>query len=175
MSAQEILDNIGHLRVRTEKQANQRIMLVLRSAWVFSLSVVEYSMKKIIKEAMDGPLVEWYHKLRDSPHVVGAKLGFSLRSVVEQSKRIGIVTEEYYQNWISLQDMRNAIIHNNAIMEEKSEFIVGDYYRIIEAGEKVRSTHIDRSSFIRLIPTMTKDWVGRFLKQHTNQRSATHS
>ena len=166
MSAQEILDSIGHLRVRTEKQANQRIMLVLRSAWVFSLSVVEYSMKKIIRESMDGPLVKWYHELKERPHVVGAKSGYSLRSVIVRSHELDIVTDEYYQNWISLQYMRNAIIHNNAVVEERSDFTVGEYKMTIEAGEMVRSTHLDRAIFIQLIPTMSRNWIESFLDQH---------
>ncbi len=165
MSAQEILDSIGHLRVRTEKQANERIMLVLRSAWVFSLSVVEYSMKKIIRESKTGPpLVKWYHDLNDSAYVAGAKLGYSLRSVIERSYKLELVSMKYYKNWISLQDMRNAIIHNNAIVEERNQFIVGTYSRTIETGEKVISTHEDRANFIRLIPAMSKEWLENFLQ-----------
>jgi len=171
MSAQEILDSISNLKVNSQKEGMQRIMLVLRSTWVFMLSVVEYSIKKIIRESKSGPLAEWYQNLDDDPKVVGKKWGYSLRSVIKESHKLNLISDEHYQNWISLQDMRNAIIHNNAIVEKRSVFTIGNFTRTIEVGKKVKSNHQDRANFIRLIPLMAREWLERYLIDQSSNTS----
>ena len=166
MSAEEILDSIGPLIVKTKKEGLQRIMLVLRATWVFQLAVVEYSMKRIIRQSK-GPLAEWYDGLRNHTKVKGMKKGFSLRTVVWGSFREGIIERDQCDNWIALQDMRNAIIHNNGYVEEDKTYKVGKFSRNIKAGEKIRSRHLDRAYFIQLIPRMSKDWLEGFLRKHT--------
>ena len=170
MSAQEILDSIGNLRVKTRKEADQRIMLVLRSAWIFGLSVVEYSMKKIIRESESGPLVKWYQSLPDSVHEKGVKRGFSLRSVIAKSYKLGLVDKNQQSSWTSLQDMRNAIIHNNGYLEGNKTFTIGQITKDIKSGEKVRYSHLDGAYFIRLIPAMSKDWLEKYLASYVLQR-----
>ena len=166
MSAQEILDAIGNLRVKTKKEAEQRIMLVLRSAWVFSLSVVEYSMKRIIRHSSEGPLLKWYNTLEDNKHVLGTKRGFSMRSVVTKSHKLGLIDDKQYQSWIGLQEMRNAIIHNNGFLEQDKTFTIGHVIKKIKTGEKVRYSHQDGAFFIRLIPLMSKRWLESYLDTH---------
>lgn len=166
MSAHEILNCIGNLIVKTKKQADQRIMIVLRSTWVFELSVVEYSMKRIIRQSKSGPLFDWYLNLPDDRHVKGAKKGFSLRRIVGRSHELGLINDDQYNSWISLQDMRNAIVHNNAIVEETKTFMVGTFSKKIKEGDKVRSSHLDRAYFIQLIPSMSRSWLEGYLTKH---------
>ncbi len=166
MSTQEILDCIGTLIVKTKKQADQRIMLVIRSNWIFSLSIVEYSMKRIIRQSKSGPLVEWYNGLTDSPYVKGAKRGFSLRTVIKRSFKVKMIDDGQCQSWICLQEMRNAIIHNNGFVEEPKKFRIGNVTKDIGVGEKVRYSHLDGVYFIRLIPAMTKYWIEMYLEHH---------
>ena len=166
ISAHEILSSIGNLRVKTEKEGNERIMLVLRSTWIFQLSVVEYAMKRIIGQSATGPLVDWYQGLPDDRYVKGAKRGLSLRGIVGCSLESGIINEVQHNDWIGLQDMRNAIVHNNAIIEESRTFKVGTFSRDIKEGEKVRSSHLDRAYFIRIIPSMSKSWLEGYLGKH---------
>ncbi|MFW9887218.1 MAG: hypothetical protein ACFFER_03500 [Candidatus Thorarchaeota archaeon] len=167
MSTQEILDCIGTLIVKTKKEANQRVMLIIRSNWIFSLSIVEYSIKRIIRQSKSGPLVEWYLGLADNKHVRGAKRGFSLRTVMKQSHKAMMIDDEQSQSWASLQDMRNSIIHNNGFVEESKTFRIGNVAKEIGVGERIQYSHLDGAYFIQLIPTMTQNWIEKYLEYHT--------
>ncbi|MFX0056530.1 MAG: hypothetical protein ACFFAD_16500 [Candidatus Hermodarchaeota archaeon] len=165
MSAEELLEGIGTLEVKTEKQAHERIMLILRSNWIFMLSVIEYSIKQILEQSAK-PLGIWYNNLQDDSKVKGKKRGFSLRSVMNESQKRGMIELDQRDSWIGLQDMRNAIIHNNAYMEEDKTFKVGDFERSFIKGEKIHCTHIDRAGFIQIIPRLWKDWLKGHLLGH---------
>jgi hypothetical protein len=171
-SAQEILQMYGDRTSEIElglfkKDYNERFMLVLRSTWIFSLSVVEYSMKRIIGNSISGPLVDWYSKLDDHSHVKGAKKGFYLRSIIEKSHDLEMIDQTERDSWVGLQDIRNAIIHNNAYFEEDKTYTIGAKTINAKAAQKIRYPHLHRAHFILVIPRMSINW----LKQHLRSGS----
>jgi hypothetical protein len=171
VSTREILkmyhqDTIPIEMLLYRKDYYERFMLVLRAAWIFQLSVVEYSMKKSLQQ-FNGPVATWYKGLKDNPHVKGEKLKGTLRNIVRISAKEGIVMEFHLTSWLNLQDLRNAIIHNNGIIGEDKTFTIGDVKKHIEAGENVRYSHLDAAHFLALIPFMSKKWLEGFLKTHT--------
>lgn len=170
--AQETLQMYGDRTSEIElglfkKDYNERFMLVLRSTWIFSLSVVEYSMKRIIQESTNGPLFNWYTELDDHPYVKGAKSGFYLRNIVSKSYEVEIMDDAEYDSWIGLQNIRNAIIHNNAFFEEDQTHTIGTMTINAKAGERISYSHLNRARFIRLIPMMSMNWLKHYLQSNS--------
>ncbi|MFW9887806.1 MAG: hypothetical protein ACFFER_06470 [Candidatus Thorarchaeota archaeon] len=147
------------------KDYDERFMLVLRASWIFQMSVSEYSMKKILRDSK-GSLSDWYQNLPDHSYVKGEKRGGSLRNIVEKSKDLGIIDNEQCTSWISLQEMRNAIIHNNGFIEEDKCYAIGKVKKKIKAGDRIKYSHMNSAFFIRYIPTLSKMWLEGVINSH---------
>jgi hypothetical protein len=135
------------------KQIGERIKMVLRSAFIFSFSIVEYSMKRSIGDLKRGKLYSWYiAKLESKKRVY-------LRSVVERSKKLGLINEVQEKSWSSLNTLRNILVHNNGYADENDFMRIGQLEMQIVAGKSVKINWINYVMFLQTIVTLYRRWI----------------
>lgn len=146
------------------KEYVERLMLVVRAAFIFSLSSVEFSMKTIIKKSRTGPLKKWYVEKKDRYEKSGRKFEIHLWDIVEESRHLGIIDEGQRVSWLSMNKLRNVIMHNNAIVEEDTVLQIGDIVIKTGEGEMVSYPIIERIRIIMVLVMLTRLWIENYLK-----------
>ena len=144
------------------KQTGERLMLVLRSAFIFSLSIVEYAMKLVIKQAKRGPLLDWYDKKKKK------NLRVYLKGIMEESKRKKMLSLTEYNSWGGMIELRNVIMHNNAIVDENTSLAIGTITLDAKTGEMVSYPISKRPRIIKVLVELTRSWLEKFLEMHPN-------
>ena len=139
----------------------ERLMWITRAAFIFSLSSVEYCLKSLIKKSRKGPLVEWKSKMQERDHWI------YLRGIMNESKGKALIDESQHVSWTGMIELRNVIMHNNAIVDEDTTFKIGGITIQTKAGEMVSYHAFFRPMIIKVLVSMTRTWIEAYLKSHT--------
>ena len=60
----------------------ERLTMVVVSAFIFSLSAIEYSLKLVIRNSIDGPLVDWFNSRREDTEKGGRVFWIYLKRIM---------------------------------------------------------------------------------------------
>ncbi len=145
----------------------ERLTMVVVSAFIFSLSAIEYSLKSFIRKSVDGPLVDWLSMRREKAEEGGNVFRMYLRSIMIESEKKHLIDKSNLDSWKGMIELRNAIMHNNAIFDEYTSFKIGDMTFEAEAGNMVRYPMSDRPKIIKVLVSLTRNWIEAYLKTHT--------
>jgi hypothetical protein len=171
MSARDLLKHYERDWIEVEillkkKEYIERLTMVAVSAFIFSLSAVEYFLKQIIKASVQGPLVKWITKKKSEREEQGRKYHIYLSGIMNASKRGGLIDDVQHTSWKSMIWLRNAIMHNNAIVEEDTAFEIDVISFKIEANQMITHPLVNRPKIIRVLVNLTRSWIESFLKSH---------
>jgi uncharacterized protein YutE (UPF0331/DUF86 family) len=139
----------------------ERLTMVVVSAFIFSLSAIEYSLKLIIKKSKDGPLVNWVEAKKQEN-----RFRIYLFGIMKESKRKKLIDKSELDSWKGMIELRNAIMHNNAFFDEDTSFKIGDMTFEADAGNMVRYPMSDRPKIIKALVSLTRSWIEAYLKSH---------
>ena len=88
---------------RAKEQNAERVVLIQKMIFIESMSAIEFSLKKYIAE---------------NPGKIGNIKGrVYLIKILNNCKDKGLLSGSDYDGWNGLRELRNAIIHNNAISD----------------------------------------------------------
>ena len=94
------------------KENAERVILITKMHFINCMSAIEFCMKEKLRLFQDNGLSKWYtEKLDDSKPVY-------MRSIVKESEKNGIITTKELEFWECLIDVRNFMVHNNAIADK---------------------------------------------------------
>ena len=132
--------------ILNSNQPKDRIKRWIPKAWkqllISILSVIEYSMRNIIKcypsSTLYLKLSEWNRR--------GRKI--YLKDVINISHDLGIIDEEGKNNWLGIIEIRNLLIHNNAICESEESLSISDLEIKMEKGKPIK---MNFQTLLRLI------------------------
>ncbi|WP_156029493.1 hypothetical protein [Archaeoglobus fulgidus] len=110
------------------------------------ISAIEYSMRKISEMYPRSPL---YYRLKMNRDCVNSKT-HSLREIVYASADVGIIDRRLKHSFENLIDIRNLLMHNNAICYADGVKIIGDVR--IEM-KKYNSISINLKNLLGIIKT----------------------
>jgi len=102
---------------RAREENAERCIEVTKWLFINSLSAIEYCMKEAMNLHSNHPLAKWYCKQQQQSKRV------YLRGIVTteaNSKRIGIVKDTDYEFWKCMVDVRNSVVHNNAVADQNT-------------------------------------------------------
>ena len=149
------------------KEFKERLMLIARSDFIFSLSAVEYLLKLIVKKSKKGPLVNWIKRERAKAEKQNRKFWVYLSGIMNESKRKKLIDESQHDSWRSMIGLRNVIMHNNARVDEDTTFKIGEMILETKKGEVVSFQLVYYPGFIRILISSTRSWIEAYLKSHT--------
>lgn len=150
-----------------KKEFLQRLMLIVRSDFIFSLSSVEYFLKLIIKQSQRGPLVDWVNEETEKALKQNRKFWMYLSGIIMKSKKTKLITDSQFINWDGMIKLRNVIIHNNGIVEKDTIFRIGEIDIEGKAGMPVSFPLVNYPRFIEVLISVTRNWIDTYLKEHT--------
>lgn len=130
-------EEIEHLR-----QDNAgRIVMLTRWAFISAISSIEYSVKETLKIIEN----EYFRKLKKRLHS-GKRV--YLGEILGVSKNKGMIDEMQFRTWQGVLEIRNAIVHNNAIADKEGEYVIDGTKLVFEKGEMLKHK---LDFFIRLL------------------------
>lgn len=144
----------------------QRLTIIIWSNYVFSLSSVEYFLKSIIKTTSKGPLVDWLRQKTEEYSQNGRPFWMYLQSIMNESKRRELINKSQLKSWRGMSILRNAIIHNNGVFENRRELRIGDIELATKAGESVEIMLISYPRFLATLINLTRNWIENYLIPH---------
>lgn len=106
-------------------QSGQRVMATLKYLFVFSLSAMEFSAKKWIKAYPNDSKA--HNLLETNPRHT------SLKTIMTKSNTQELIGEDTYKEWKHIIDIRNLVVHNNAIADKTNTYTIDGL--IIETSE----------------------------------------
>jgi hypothetical protein len=102
----DIVENISCIR----EENGQRVMDLMKSALIMSLSSYEYTAKQAVIS----------NRLR-LPELGGR---IYLRRIVQESAKLGLIPPEDKLPWEGIFEMRNTLVHNNGIAELTATYAI---------------------------------------------------
>lgn len=96
----------------------ERCIMVGRDFYIHALSSIEYSAKAS---------VNYYGKTSPVYHLIKAQgqQRIYLGAIMQRSKNSGLISNGDYGDWDNLIDIRNCVIHNNAIPDDDKVISIG--------------------------------------------------
>lgn len=70
-------------------------------------------------------------------------------------------------SWNGMIRLRNAIMHNNAVVDEDTTFEIGEMILKAKAGKVVSYPLVNYLKFIKILVSLTRIWIEKHLKLHT--------
>lgn len=95
----------------TREENAERCKEITKWLFVDSLSAMEYCMKETMNLYPNLSLAKWCRKQQQRRRVY-------LSGIVAESERIGIINNTDYKFWNCIVDVRNSVVHNNAIADK---------------------------------------------------------
>jgi len=93
---------------RAQLESAQRVISLSKAAFILSISAVEFSAK---------------HAVADHPHYLTVPQGrVYLRDIIQESARAGMISRHMEHGWSGILELRNMLVHNNAIAERTQAF-----------------------------------------------------
>jgi hypothetical protein len=89
-------------------ESNQRVISLEKSAFVLSVSAIEFSARSAVS---DYP---------DRLPVTGGRI--YLRNIIQQSARAGMISHQMELGWAGIIELRNTLVHNGGIAEQPQAF-----------------------------------------------------
>ena len=142
--------------ILNSNQPEDRIKKWIPKAWkqllISILSVIEYSMRSIIKYYPSSTL---YLKLSEWSNR-GRKI--YIKDVINISHDLGIIDEDSKNNWSCLIEIRNLLIHNNAVCEFEETKTIRDLRIKMEKGKPMRMSFQSLLKLIEIIVDEFHKW-----------------
>lgn len=114
----------------------ERILKITKWAFVSALSSIEYCLKETLKVARGR--ITSIPQLKELRRDLLAGTRVYLRRITRQCRRAGIIDDEQYRVWECLIEVRNAIVHNNAIADRNIEYRINDIMVTFSRGKMLR-------------------------------------
>jgi len=93
---------------RSRLESAQRVISLSKAAFILSISAVEFSAK---------------HAVADHPHCLTVPRGrVYLRGIIQESARAAMISRNMEHGWSGIVELRNMLVHNNAIAERTQTF-----------------------------------------------------
>ena len=154
-------------RADFEFEYTQRQLIVLKTAVIFSLSIVEFIFSTAVKETKNGPLHDWYTTIflprkKKRQHLTLSKI------LIESLKRKIIINTDY-RSWQGIITLRNVLVHNNGIAHKSSVLRIGDLQIALKKEAATKMTLRDISRITKTLIILTRNWLEKFLESHEIQ------
>lgn len=148
---------LEHIR----KENGERVMEITKWAFISNLSSVEYIMKKTLGESIKGPITSWFsNKIKSGKRVY-------LRNIIDQSRKKGVIDNVQYASWTGMIELRNAIVHNNAIADKNLTLNIEGTILVMKTGSMTRGNLMTFPTIIKSLAGLTRNWFELYLKSHT--------
>ncbi len=132
---------------RRRKENWKRVMQITKWAFIDALSSLEFSLKKMLETINPKVLSVIKERRRNKP--------IYLRSIIKELHREGYVNDEAYNGWITLIEIRNCVVHNNAIPESNRTLYLNGLKIVFTRGQML-TAKLD--FFIKLIDYAIKNY-----------------
>jgi hypothetical protein len=97
---------------RMKKENAERVLEVTKWAFVFSLSSMEHVLKELLKADGQVTSTQQLQRLR---RILLAGRRVYLSGIVGSCREAGMIDDNQHEVWRCLIEVRNAVVHNNAI------------------------------------------------------------
>jgi len=147
---------------RLRKENAERILGITKWSFISALSIIEYSAKEMLKMANTSSFEYLRTKLQSGKRVY-------LSEIIERSKKITLIDEQQYGIWRALIEVRNAVVHNNAIADIDGGYEIDDIEINFVKGKMVRGK---LNLFIKLLGITTDQyykWLRALLQARNSQ------
>lgn len=112
----------------------ERVIMITKWAFVHAMSIIEFSIKNAVK-IINPSILKSIEKRKSSG---GKRVFIYLRDIVEELKKKGCICEKVYRGWDAVINIRNLVVHNNAIADRNKVLHVGDLEIELKEGEMVK-------------------------------------
>src|SRR6266566_658141 len=93
---------------RAQLESAQRVISLSKAAFILSISAIEFSAK---------------HAVADHPNCLTVPQSrVYLRGIIQESARAGMISRHMEHGWSGILELRNMLVHNNAIAERTQAF-----------------------------------------------------
>jgi hypothetical protein len=136
---------------RVKRENGERVVNISKWLFVQTLSAIEYSAKTAC--AAEAGLLP----------LGGGRI--YLRKIVESSRQEGWINDQESQDWDGVVEIRNSVVHNNAIADVNRNVVLPNTTLELVDGEMIRG---DLLSFVRLTSWSVEAfsrWSDAFLKR----------
>lgn len=129
-----------------------RLVMITRDTFIHAMSVCEYCAKKIVlvKNHVD------FQKIIDA---LNKDRNVYLGNIMGKSKGLGIISQKEYDNWDSFREIRNAIIHNNAVMTFNKEYKINGFTFSVEKDKQIHTKWDIFPYFVSIIIDQFNHWT----------------
>ncbi len=86
---------------------------------------------------------------------------------MKESKRKKLIDKSQYESWNGMIRLRNAIMHNNARVDEDATFRIGEMVLETKEGEIASFPLVNYPEIAKIIISLTRSWIEEYLKSHT--------
>ena len=132
---------------RMRKENWKRVMQITKWAFIDTLSSLEFSLKKMLETINPKVLSVIKERRRNKP--------IYFRSIIKELHREGYVNDKAYNGWITLIEIRNCVVHNNAIPESNRTLYLDDLKIVFTRGQML-TAKLD--FFVKLIDYAIKNY-----------------
>jgi len=114
-----------------KKQNAERIILITKWLFIFSLSSIESSIKKLIKKSNNSKLTNWIQKLEENNKI---HLDQILKSLKDTQK----IDPKHYDDWATALYIRNVMVHNDGVAYNDADYLLKDFKIHLEKDKMIR-------------------------------------
>ena len=133
---------------KIKRENAERVLEITKWAFIDALSVIEYCAKVILK-TVDTQRIKQLNANLQIKMEKGKKRVY-LSSIMELSWNAEFIDDEQYQAWKGLWEIRNTVVHNNAIADKDVKYKIGDIEIVFIKGKKLKG-RLD--TYIKLLDT----------------------
>ena len=130
---------------RMRRENAERVLEVTKWAFVFALSSMEHVLKELLKADERVASAQHLQRLRRTL-LAGRRVYLS--TIVKSCREAEIISDEQHEVWKCLIEVRNAVVHNNAIADRDVVYRVGDLTVTFSKGRVLRGK---LDFFVRLL------------------------
>lgn len=98
-------------KISLDDQYAQRIKAICKWTYIDTFSIIEYISKELIKKKNCKEFNQIVNHLKN-----GKRVGFY--KIIQISNKIGLIEKNEMAIWDDLREIRNAIVHNNSIVDK---------------------------------------------------------
>ncbi len=133
-------------------EQKERIVMITRDTFIHSMSSCEYCAKQIvvIKNHPD------FKKIIDALNV---DKNIYLLDIMGKSKSLGLTSEKEYNNWDCFREIRNAIVHNNAVVRKDKEYDINGFILKTIKDKQIHSKWDIFPYLVSIIADQYSNWV----------------
>ncbi|KUK07746.1 MAG: hypothetical protein XD48_0081 [Archaeoglobus fulgidus] len=129
-----LIDNLDYfvsiLTILKSKNRKRWSGKAAKQVYVTMISIIEYAMDKIVEKYPRSPL---YRKVQECKK----NNGFSLRKLVYLSADLGLLNRTLKRDFENIIEIRNLLVHNNAISNRTGVMMIGDVTIKMTKGDQI--------------------------------------